>query len=242
MKTTHAIISLFSWLMISDAMATAEIIEKDPLIIDSANGMKCDREKQTCSTEGKIKISKGVYEIHGESATAFMGKNPEGKSNIRRVEIHKNVQIFGESGEKSAAEHAIYDLDTLTIELKPNGSKQVIVWKDEYILLADKITIYLKENTENKNEVDHILARGHVKVSSPEEFILSDEATMTPQENLIIMTGNVLANREEGQLQGPYALVDLEKKTSSVLKRKDMDDNERVRAFVYPDNQSSGKS
>lgn len=209
--------------------------EKDPLIIDSAHGLKCDREKLICTAEGNVKISKGMYEIHGDKASAFMKKNEQGKMEIRRVEIHENVNIFGQTGEKATAEHAIYDLDTLRIDLTPLKSKQVKVWKDDYLLLADTLAIHLKMDTNKKHELDKIVAKGHVKVSSPDELLESNHAVMTPETNLIVMTGDVIANRIDGQIRGSYAEVNLDTKRSKVLRRKDVSSDERVRVLVSPE-------
>lgn len=233
--TTLFFMSVFS---LQSAFASADV-EKDPLVIDSAQGLKCDREKMVCTAEGSVKISKGPYEIHGDKALAFMQKNARGKMEIRRVEIHNNVKIFGQAGEKATAEHAIYDLDNLRIDLTPLKSKQVTVWKDDYLLMSDTLNIHLKMDEDDKHELDKIVAVGRVKVSSADELIEGDRGVMTPETDLIVITGDVKANREDGQIRGSYAEVNLDTKRSKVLKRDGVNTDERVRVFVYPESKGS---
>ncbi len=208
---------------------------KEPLVIDSRDGLKCDREKLTCVAVGDVIIRKGPYEMHSVKANAFMKKNAQGKLEINRVEAQDNVRFFGINGEKATADLAIYDMDQHRIDLKPAKGHQVVVWKDEYVLLSDFIYIHLKEMDNKKLELDKIVAKGHVKLSSPDELIEGDNAIMTPKSKLITITGNVKANRTQVQLRGSYAKVNLDTKVSTVLKRDDVSTDQRVKVFIYPE-------
>lgn len=209
--------------------------EAAPLVIDSRDGLKCDREKQVCTAAGEVIIRKGPYEIHSNTASAFMRKNAVGKMEIGRVEAHDNVRFFGLDGEKATSEHATYDVDKHLIDLKPGKGRQVIVWKDEYVMLSNFLDIHLQEDAEQKLKIEKIDAKGHVTLSSPDELIEGDLATMTPETKLIIITGDVKVNKKEGQLRGSYAQVNLDTKASKVLKRDGVNTDEKVRVFVYPE-------
>jgi lipopolysaccharide export system protein LptA len=216
------------------ASDTTKQAEKEPLVIHSKYGMTCDKEKLTCVAEGEVIVIQATHEMHAKKANAFMKKNEQGKLEISRLEAYEDVQFFGLNGETATAEVAIYDLNSHRIDLKPGPGQQVVLWKDQYILLADSIDIHLKEDQNKKQEVDKIEAKGHVELSSETELVESGFATMTPKDNMIILTGDVKINRATGQLRGAYAQVNLDTKVSKVLKRSDVNSDERVKVFVYP--------
>lgn len=209
--------------------------EKSPLVIDSKNGLKCDKKKLVCTAEGEVIVRKGPYELHAKKASAFMKKDENGKMAIHRIEAQNQVKFFGLNGEKATAEKASFAADSHRIELRPGPRQQVIVWKDEYLLMADSININLVEGAEKKLDLGSINGKGHVLLSSPSELIEGDVATYTPKNKMIIMTGNVVANRHEGQLRGSYAEVNVDTKRSKVLKRNDVQTDGRVKVFVFPD-------
>lgn len=216
----------------SEALKQAE---SAPLNIDSKNGLKCDREKLLCEAEGSVVVTKGPYVMLSEKASAHMSKSDTGKLEISRVESHDNVRFFGTQGEAAKADDAIYDLPSQLIELKAQKGHQVVVWKDDYIMLSDSVDIHFKKGADNKLQIASIEAKGNVKLSSPDELLEGNRATMTPQDKMVNIYGNVRLNRKEGQLRGPRAQVNLDKKVSKVLKGKDNTSGDRVRVYVYPD-------
>jgi lipopolysaccharide export system protein LptA len=232
---TFLTILLTGSLAMASTGETMKVAEAAPLIIDSKDGLTCDREKLMCTAEGEVVIRKGPYEMHSKQAIAFMKKNEQGKLEIQRVEAHDDVRFFGISGETATSEDASYDLDDQLIHLIPAKGKQVTVWKDEYIMLSDDLKIQFNENSDEKLEIDRIDANGHVSLSSPDELIEGNKATMTPKTNLVDVIGDVRVNREQGLLRGPYAQVNLDTKVSKVLNRDSVNTGERVRVFVYPE-------
>lgn len=214
---------------------TVKQAERFPLTIDSRDGMHCDREKQFCTAEGQVVVKKGEYEMYAKKAKAFMRRNNEGKNEINRIEAYDDIRFFGINGETSTSDSAIYDLDQQKLELTPSKGKQVILWKDDYILKASHLEIYFRQDESEKYSLDHIDATGQVALSSPEELVEGDKAVFTPNDNMIIVTGDVRVTKEEGQLRGKYAKVNVDTKFSEVLKRSDINEDSRVRVFVYPE-------
>lgn len=238
LKTTYSFLSAFFLLShvsvyssSSDGMKQAE---KAPLQINSKSGLKCDREKMLCEAEGSVIVTKGPYVMLSDKASAQMAKNETGKLEISHVESHENVRFFGTEGESATADDAVYDLASGTIDLKAGKGNQVTVWKDNYILLADFIQIHFKKDEGHKLQVDKIDAKGNVKLSSEDEFLEGNTATMIPSSKMVYINGNVLLNRKEGQLRGPAAEVNMDTKASKVLKGSQASTNDRVRVYVYP--------
>ena len=241
----HLILGLSFLLTCGSAVASSQQTlseaEKSPLIIDSRDGLKCDRVNQVCTAKGKVVLRKGPYTIYSKKAVAYMRKNTEGKNEIRRVEIFDDVKFFGPLGESAASDEAVYDLDDQIIQLIPDANKQVTVWKDDYILIANTLDIHFTPSGAGRPEITHIDALGNVSLSSPIEMVTGDSAKFTPNTNLVIVTGDVRLNREEGQLRGSYAEVNIDTKLSKVLKRAENDTDERVRVFVYPEKAKSSQ-
>jgi lipopolysaccharide export system protein LptA len=136
--------------------------------------------------------------------------------------------------EKATAEDASYDLESQTIDLNGSKGKQVVVWRDTYILLCDDLKIFFKETPDGKLEIDQINGRGHVQLSSPDELIEGDKAIMTPASNMVDIHGDVRVNRKQGQLRGPHAQVNLDTKVSKMLQGAGGNTSERVRVLVFP--------
>ncbi len=227
--------ALLSQQTIASSSETMKEAEKVPLIIDSKEGLKCDREKMSCVAVGSVVVTKGPYEMHSNRADAFMKKNETGKMEINRVEAHDDVRFFGLHGEKATADDAVYDLESQKITLSPGQGHQVVVWKNEYVLLSDNVDIYFKEDQDKKLQVDKIEANGHVSMSSPDELVEGHKAVFTPANKLVLVTGDVRVNRKEGQLRGPAAQVNLDTKVSKVLKDSNVSTGDRVRVYVYPE-------
>lgn len=223
-----------TYLYASDNKAIKSAIEV-PLTIDSRDGLKCDRAKGVCTAQGHVVVRKGPYEMFAEKGQAFMRKNEAGKSEIRRIEAYTNVRFFGLGGEAATSDEAYFDMDEKLIRLIPHKNKQVHVWKDDYVLLADDLTIHLEPDQDNKLRLHHIEAHGHITLSSLQELVKGDDATYTPATSLVDITGDVRVNRHEGQLRGSYAQVNIDTKLSKVLKRADVDTDKKVQVFVYPE-------
>jgi lipopolysaccharide export system protein LptA len=51
---------------------TMKQAETAPLVINSKNGLVCDKEKLVCTAEGNVKVAKGPYEMYSKEAIAFM--------------------------------------------------------------------------------------------------------------------------------------------------------------------------
>lgn len=237
MKFLTPVLSLImlSEIAYGSSSETMKEAEKAPLTIDSSNGLTCEKEKMKCVAEGNVIVRKGPYEMQSHRADAFMKKNKEGKMEINRVEAHNDVKFFGLDGETATADDAVYDIDTQRIDLSPAKGDRVIVWKDDYILLSDKVHIYFKEDEDNKLQVDKIEAKGNVAMSSPDEMVEGHLATFTPENKMILVTGDVRVNRKEGLLRGPAAQVNLDTKTSKMLKETNGNTENRVKVYVYPE-------
>lgn len=218
-------------LLQASTQETLKKAEAAPLTIDSLKGVHCDREKNFCSAEGKVVVRKGPYEIFTHKAKAFIRKNTLGKTEIFRIEAKGDVRFFGPGGESGTSDEATYDIEDGLVKLTPSTGNKVILWKDQYILEADCINIHFEKDKASLQKIDAI---GKVLLSSPEEIIEGSKAVFTPDNHMIVVTGDVRVTNASGQLRGSCAKVNVDTKRSEVLKRPQVSKDRRARVLIYP--------
>ena len=102
-------------------------------------------------------------------------------------------------------------------------------------LYADKIIGFYEEVTRGKYELQSIKAVGHVKIVTPTETITGNDAFYNMVTEKAFITGAVHVERQEGEMSGDRAVVDMKKGSSQLeVDRKLPNTGGRVRGILLP--------
>lgn len=222
-------------LAVASNTTTLNQAQRSQLIIDSREGMQCDRIKGHCQAEGHIVVTKGPYKMTSQRADVYTRKVNDSKTEIQRVEAQDDVRFFGPENEAAVSQKAVYDADQQNIRLTPIAGQKVTLWKDNYIIFSNRLDIKLQDGQTTDTRIQDVIAQGDVVLSSPDELVKADKAIYNPNKGYIYVYGNVTIDREQGQTQGSYAEVNLDTKRIKMIKRPGVKTDKDVRVFIYPD-------
>ena len=210
--------------------------EQAPLQIDARGGLKCDRTTQKCVARDHVRVQKGIFVMYCDELTAFLFKQQDGRSVVRRIDARGQVRFTGAPGEKGSASRALYDLASNSITLTGRqdelGEQEMtacmrgwwpIVQRDQHVLCAQTLTIRLDQNNSQGNRIKGMDAQGGSLFSTPIEFSTSDSIVYDVETKQAILRGDVIVDRNEGQIKGPYGLLDFATNQHQVLRYDPLD-------------------
>jgi lipopolysaccharide export system protein LptA len=188
-----------------------------------SDSMQCDRQSNTCEALGHVVVMKGNFNLKSHKLITKIRKNKLGKQEIWEVEATGDVKFKGSAGETASAPYALYNVDenklilTVFDHTKENNELFPTLQKEQHLVCAKEIIIYFKKSSDNKTELQYVEAKGDVLLSTPIDLAHGDFATYDPTLKLAKLTGNVVIDRDNGQISGTYAEVNLDTGTSKML-------------------------
>ena len=126
------------------------------------------------------------------------------------------------------------------IDIKKKSQKidfinNVIVERQDFSMLAKKMTVYyfdnkIDDNSTNKNSsIKVIKAYENIKLFNNEFTAKSDVATFEPDKNIIILEKNVMVNNGTSVIKGDKFIYDVNLKKSQVFGQKNLKNlNEKI--------------
>ncbi len=126
------------------------------------------------------------------------------------------------------------------IDIKKKSQKidfinNVIVERQDFSMLAKKMTVYyfdnkIDDNSTNKNSsIKEIKAYENIKLFNNEFTAKSDVATFEPDKNIIILEKNVMVNNGTSVIKGDKFIYDLNLKKGQVFGQKNLKNlNEKI--------------
>lgn len=220
-----------------------------PLQIDARGGLRCDRKTQKCTAKKNVRVQKGIFVMYCDELTAFLYKQKDGKSIVRRIDARGRVRFTGAPGEKGSATRAVYDLGANSLTLTGRGKLmdvQVssaclngwwpIVQREQHVLCGQTITVRLDQSARGRDRIKGMDAQGGTLFSTPIEFSTSDSIFYNVEKQQAVLKGNVIVDRNEGQVKGPFALLDMSLNRHQVLRYDPLDEgcelSERPMTFI----------
>ncbi|MEN8236269.1 MAG: LptA/OstA family protein [Pseudomonadota bacterium] len=220
-----------------------------PLQIDARGGLKCDRKTQKCTAKNNVRVQKGIFVMHCDELTAFLHKQKDGKSVVRRIDARGKIRFTGAPGEKGSATRILYDLGTNSLVLTGHGNKLdvgdstaclngwwPVVQREQHVLCGQTLTVHLYQRARGRDRIKGVDAEGGVVFSTPIEFSTSDSIVYNVATKQAVLRGDVIVDRREGQVKGPFALLDMSLNKHQVLRHDPFDEGcelaERPMAFV----------
>lgn len=158
-----------------------------------------------------------------------------GSSEIWRLDADGHVSIASDT-QTATGDAATYDIDNAVLVMKGRparlttptdtvtATESLEYWekkgmavargnafasREEKRIKADILTAYFKENTKKEQALDRAQAFGNVIVTTPQEVVLGDRGDYNAETGIVTLTGSVKLTRNENQLNGGYAVVNL---------------------------------
>jgi lipopolysaccharide export system protein LptA len=207
-----------------------------PLIIDADRGIICDKDKSNCVAEGNITVTKGELTLRCRKLTTWSTKNAEGKLTVSRIEASDNVHVTAPSGD-SAFSHLIeFDPVKGILTLVERNNVQPWIIHGPYYMAANRIVAHTASEGQHKVDLRDFEGHGNVLLSSPDEISMAESGYYKPDKQQVELYKNVRIFREDGEIYGAKAIVDLDTGTSKMLSiDSPTEKSGRVRLVVYPE-------
>ncbi len=238
----------------------------EPLEINAEQGIEWRRNEQLYVARGNAEAIRGDLTVYADVMTAHYAKTEAGTSEIDRIDVEGNVRIVSPT-ETVYGDRGAYDVlngvlvlvgDSLRLE----GERDVITARDslEYWehkrmavargdadalredkrVQADVLSAYFEPvaGVEGELKLTRIDAYGNVRISTPVEFARGERGVYYVEREFATLSGSVKITREENQLNGEYAEVDMSSGVSRLLAAppgaEDAAGKTRVRGLIVP--------
>jgi lipopolysaccharide export system protein LptA len=235
-----------------------------PVEIEADQALEWHREDKTYVARGNASAKQGNVTLLADTLTAHYKNN----NDIYQVLANGNVRIES-SGGTAYGEQGTYDVDNAKAILTGQGLKLVMpqetvtardsleYWQNEKMGLARGNAIAVKEDKRikadvikayfaekagsNDLEMDHMEAEGNVVITTPTDVVTGTRATYKRTTQIATVEGGVKITRDQNQLNGDRAEVDMKTGISKVFAGPAAGGKTgRVRALFYPKG-NSGK-
>lgn len=215
----------------------------EPLEINAEQGIEWHRGEQLYIARGNARAARGDLTVYAETMTAHYAKGDDGVTQIDRIDAEGNVRIKSPT-ETVYGDHGVYDvvngvLVVVGKNLRMVGEKDVITardsleyWERKQIAVArgdadarredkriraDVLTASFEKDSDGKQTVKRIDAYGNVRVSTATEFARGKRGVYYVDREFATLTGDVSLTRDDNQLNGQYAEVDMKTGVSRLL-------------------------
>lgn len=217
----------------------------EPLEISAEQGIEWRRNEQLYIARGNASATRGDITVYADVMTAHYKKSATGSTEIDRIDIEGNVRIVSPT-ETVYGDRGVYDVingvlvlvgDNLRLESKngvitardsleywehknmavARGAAQAV--HEDKRILADVLTAHFKEGAGagGKPELTRIDAYGNVRISTASEFARGDRGVYYVDREFATLTGAVKITREDNQMNGEYAEIDMKTGISRLL-------------------------
>ncbi len=209
----------------------------EPLEINADEGIEWHRDIKTYVARGNARAASGDLEVFADVLTAHYREGQDQSSEIYLLDLEGNVRIVS-SNETVYGDRGQYILDEQRMELHGNGlkmeshdkvdvitardsleyweAKQVAVARGNAIarhedkeVRADLLVAYLKPDQNEQLEVRQVVATGNVRIRTPTDYAVGESGVYYVKEEVATLTGGVKITREENQMNGEYAEVNM---------------------------------
>lgn len=236
-----------------------------PLEISADEGIEWRRDDQMYLARGNARAAQQDVELFAQVLSAHY-REENGKTEIFRINADGAVRIVTPE-EEVVGDHAVYFVDrgvfVITGEdLRLTTQQEVITardsleyWEELQIavargdavvvredkrLTADLLTAHFKPGGDGKQglALDQVIAKGDVRISTATEFASGDRAVYFADLELATLEGDVKITRDDNQLNGGYAEVNLATGVSRLLGAPPGKGGDtRVRGLISPKEQ-----
>ena len=220
---------------------------KLPIEIDSQQGIICKEKGRICTARGDVLVTHGQTKMHSDSLTAIFTLNNKGvPADLQRLEAQGNIRFATQDNtKKGTAGRAVYevttghalftdgllalDLDGLQITADRSleyfekdgravATGRARAQKGDKVISAEVLTGFFKKvGNGEKLALEKITAQGNVVITTPKNAAQSHSALYTIHDDTIRLKDQVRLIRQEGQVEGACAEINLKTDIAKVL-------------------------
>jgi lipopolysaccharide export system protein LptA len=214
-----------------------------PLEINAEEGIEWRRDEQLYVARGNAEAIRGELTVFADVMTAHYSKNQAGDTDIDRIDVEGNVRIVSPT-ETVYGDRGAYDVpngvlvlvgdnlrligktDTITArdsleywELKnmavARGDAMAV--REDKRIQADVLSAHFAPDSGDEMVLTRIDAFGNVRIATATEFARGDLGVYYVDREFATLTGAVKITREENQMNGEYAEIDMKTGVSRLL-------------------------
>ncbi len=213
-----------------------------PLDIEATEGIEWRRDEQLYIAHGDARVTRGEVSLYGQVITAHYRDGKSG-SEIDRIDATGNVRIISPT-ETIYGDRGAYDLvngilvmvgnnlrlegENFTITARDSleywETKRIAVARgaakavrEDTQIEAEILTAHLAPDATNELGITRVDAFKDVRITDPDGVARADQAVYHVARELAILSGSVRITREDSQLNGEYAEIDLKTGISRLL-------------------------
>ncbi|NQU58762.1 MAG: hypothetical protein HQ513_16160 [Rhodospirillales bacterium] len=206
-----------------------------PIEVYADDGIEWQQDALTFVARGNARAVRGEVTVFGDELHAFYRKLPDGGTEIWRLDAIRNVRIVTPS-ETASGDKGVYDIDNGILVLtgkkvrlvtptdEVTANEQLEYWERKQMavargnarvisdgkdLKADVIVAYLKRDKAGKSSIRRVEAFDNVEVETKSEKATSERGIYVVKTGIATLTGSVMIVRDENQLNGCKAEVNM---------------------------------
>ena len=218
-----------------------------PLEINAEDGIEWRRDEQLYIARGNAEAIRGEITVYADVMTAHYKKTGSGSTDIDRIDIEGNVRIvspsatvYGDRGAYDLINGVLVlvgdnlrlesgdDLVTARDSLEYWERKHMAVargaaqaTREDKRIQADVLTAYFKPDAGSDAgeslKISRVDAYGNVSIFTATEFASGDRGVYYMDREFATLTGSVKITRDNNQLNGEYAEIDMKAGVSRLL-------------------------
>lgn len=237
----------------------------EPLEINAEDGIEWRRDEQLYIARGNALAVRGDISVYADKMTAHYSETQDQQTDIDRIDVIGNVRIVSPTetvyGDRGAYDVVNGILVLVGDNLRLIGENDTITardsleyWEEKGIAVArgdaearredkrikaDVLTAHFAPGAEDSLELKRIEAFGNVRITTPQEYARGNHGIYHVERELASLDGDVKITRDENQLNGEYAEVNMKTGISRLLPAPPgaagTDDGKRVRGLLMPE-------
>ncbi|MEX0693279.1 MAG: LptA/OstA family protein [Rhodospirillales bacterium] len=264
-------LGLLAWLALQVPDADAQSLSLGgvsgdmPIDVHAQNGIEWQQDGNVFVARGDARAVRGGVEVLGDELRAYYRKNPNGQSEVWRLDALGNVRIVSES-ETAYGDRAIYNADQKVLVIdgkKPrlvsgkdtlSASKQLEYWevkryavargdavatRDNKQVFADTLVAHMKPDDKGNTQVYRVDAYDNVRIRTDRETATGDRGVYNVESGVATLTGKVKLVRDDNELLGCRAEVNLNTGISRLFPCPGGQGSGRVQGTFIPGNRTN---
>lgn len=233
----------------------------DPIHIEANDGIEWLSDEKVYIARGEATAKQNNFLLKSDVIKAHYRETQTSDTEIYRLEAIGKV-IVSSFNRMAYGDYGVYDLDNSVAVLKGKdlrlktaletirARERLEYWDKKRLAIAkgdataqrgekqvraDTLTVYFSKTKDDSLTANRIEAVGNVKISTPNEVGVGDEAFYDIEKELVTLLGHVKITRGNSQLNGSIAEVNLKTGRSRLLSKSGLDGNQKVRGLFTRD-------
>lgn len=236
-----------------------------PIEVYAQDGIEWQQDGSLFVARGDARAVRGEVEVLSDELRAHYRQNAAGQSEVWRLDAIGNVRIVSDS-ETAYGDRAIYNADQKVLVVdgkKPRlvsgqdtltATQQLEYWelkkfavargnavatRENKRVFADVLVAHLKPDQQGKTRVYRVDAYDNVRIRTERETATGDRGVYNVESGIATLTGQVRLVRDENELRGCRAEVNLNTGISKLFPCQDGQGSGRVKGSFVPKNRGN---